>query len=234
VWRDSKPYRAAYAHNADFTHYRVVLAIDRPPDPLRWGLMFSDAIHNLRSTLDHLIRAIAVHESAADPPPNDMVLAFPIRDTPGPLEKIKTLSADVQAAVDSVQPHARKHAILPPLLGLLRDLDNANKHRLIQVVMHQPLDMDFAQLSGLNPGAGQALHIVVNHRLIKDGSELVRLEFKQPAPDFKTNFTAYIQVAIRHTPGPGGAVVSPISELLIDTLIPEVKDVIGIVRSAVT
>ncbi len=49
-----------------------------PPDLVKWGLIFGDFIHNLRSSLDHLAYQLAVTASGMPTPPNERVVNFPI------------------------------------------------------------------------------------------------------------------------------------------------------------
>ena len=134
-WLRSNPFELRQVVNADSTRYSVVahLVGDEPPVS-RWTLHGWRSVHNLRCALDHLIYAIAVHESGIDPPPDERNLMFPIADVPQSFldsaYRIKSLSSPVRAAIESVQPYNRSHATLPPLLGVLRDLENTDKHRL--------------------------------------------------------------------------------------------------------
>ena len=59
-WVDSDPYSATKKNNADFTRYWAILHVKNRPDLVRWSLIASDAIHNLRCSLDHLVYALAV------------------------------------------------------------------------------------------------------------------------------------------------------------------------------
>jgi hypothetical protein len=96
TWVNSNPYRLAKQTNSDLTRHGYVVSILKPPDLERWSLIASDAFHNLRCALDHLVYAIAVFQTKSDPPPDATVLAFPICDTPkwfqGIGTKIRSLS----------------------------------------------------------------------------------------------------------------------------------------------
>ena len=75
-----KPYRIRSESNADSTEYRVYLDLTQPLPSARWGLIFGDGIHCLRSALDHCVYLIAVKESGTDPPPAERSLQFPITE----------------------------------------------------------------------------------------------------------------------------------------------------------
>lgn len=64
--------------NSDFTEYRFFVEFNEPLPLVRWGLIFGDGVHCLRSALDHSVYAIGVIESGTDPPPDERILMFPI------------------------------------------------------------------------------------------------------------------------------------------------------------
>lgn len=115
--------------------FRVVSVPDAPS--VRWGTMLGDAIHNLRSALDHLAFALADLDS-----PNrgeDRITQFPITRTLEQFEatpRLRFLSDHHRAMVKREQPwvvspppHVADHP-----LSILEELDNADKHRVIHVV----------------------------------------------------------------------------------------------------
>jgi hypothetical protein len=51
--------------------------------------MIGDCLPNLRCALDHLVYAIAIHESGQSPPPCEGSLAFPICDSPDLLHQLQ-------------------------------------------------------------------------------------------------------------------------------------------------
>jgi hypothetical protein len=65
----------------DRSHHRFIAFIQKEPPKVRWSLMVGDAMHNLRCALDHLVYAIAVHESGQNPPPREKTLVFPLCET---------------------------------------------------------------------------------------------------------------------------------------------------------
>jgi hypothetical protein len=137
-WMAKASYTISPQVNADSTRYSLIahLVGDEPPLQ-RWTLMAGDSLHNLRCVLDHLVYAIAVHEAGTVPPPDENKLMFPITDTAAKFQesaqRIRTLSAPVRKAIEDVQPYNRPHLDLPPLLAVLRDLENIDKHRLLQM-----------------------------------------------------------------------------------------------------
>jgi len=82
LWRDNKPYRISRERSPDFTRFYLAVRIDKQLNFLDWTLVIGDCIHNLRSALEHLVYAIAIHESGSNPPLRDSRLAV-LPSTPG-------------------------------------------------------------------------------------------------------------------------------------------------------
>jgi hypothetical protein len=105
-----------------------------PPDPV-WGAVAGDAIHNLRSALDHLAHQLV---RLCDNEPTTST-SFPIHTRPPRQRcgrrKLPTIDGGVSEVIrerlDSIQPYQRRH---PHDLDALRDLDNIDKHRVIVAV----------------------------------------------------------------------------------------------------
>lgn len=178
-----------------------------------------DCIHNLRSALDHLVYAIAVHESGKNPPPDENVLAFPLANKPGDFKKaknrIRTLSVGVQKAIEQLQPFNRSTNGKPSAFGVLAKLDDIDKHRLLQVVALVPR---FRSTSlGWENVEGE------NHKLtfgdwpevgLKDGSIICTMHFNSPQPNMKGTFTGAFFLAIRHDVGPPYSGITEVLQLL--------------------
>jgi hypothetical protein len=152
AWMKGCTYSFAFRHNADFTRHAVVLSrTDPEPDLLRWTLILGDCINNLRSSLDHLIYAVAKHETRNDPTCDIEKLAFIIVDKPELFmnkdnrKRLEGLSQEVIDAVRSCQPFIRRHPVLPPALAILRNFSNDDKHRLLRTANSAPtiLDLEF-------------------------------------------------------------------------------------------
>jgi len=230
-WQANDPYRSERRASEDFRRHSIVCRWNTAPDLTAWSLMASDALHSLRSALDQLVYAVAVHQCGQKPPPNERTLAFPITDDntlfAGAAWRIKSLSAAVQQEIESAQPFNRPHARLPPLLGLLRDLDDANKHRTLQVVLQSVAAVDVRQLSyGVPPGHSLSIHYYTGP--VIDGSELVALELPEPVRDLSFGARIKIVAVLPHKPGPPPERNdrSALSALFSDLLV-EVTGVVG-------
>jgi hypothetical protein len=241
-WMESGPYRAIQQSNSDATHYSLVAKLVGAEPPLqKWSLLIGDALHNLRCSLDHLVHAIAVHESGNNSPPNDELLAFPIcNDCPAftkvERRRLAGISQNVRTTIETVQPYHRGHPKVPPPLTILRDLDNTDKHKLLRVAYATPIQGDIG-FSGPEHPLVKRVEIAANYGEVKDGSELVSHTFDAPAPDMKYDrINIDLSVAIWHgkrsVSDPDWASRSDASALL--TLIfGEVRYVIDTVSAAV-
>ena len=151
AWHDTHPYRFTRQSNADRTRHSIIARFDSRPPIEHLSLLSGDCSHGLRSALDHLVYAIAVYESGADPPPNERRLQFPITDTAELFQdqvwRIKALSTPVRAAIEACQPYNRRHKLVPPLLSILRDFDDTDKHRLLNVVVSAQFEGELRNLS---------------------------------------------------------------------------------------
>jgi len=107
------------------------------PPVLDWAVVAGDAIHNLRSGLEHLAFILC-----GDPPPNPNKSGFPIFDTEQGFEDkgaalIDGAGAEVAAIIKAIQPGVRtsttKAAHRDPLWSLYQ-LSNTEKHQLVLTV----------------------------------------------------------------------------------------------------
>jgi hypothetical protein len=207
-WQDSSPYSITKETNADFTRWALVIRLLKPADLLRlnllrWTLIIGDAINNLRSALDHLIYAIAVYESGSNPPPDEKRLAFPICDTFGEFKdaakRIKSLTADVRTAVESVQPYNRTHPMLPALLAILRDFNNTDKHKLLRLAYSATSE---GQVSFRWEGSRSEQPVPISTEFetgeLKDGAEVMSITLDRPSPDMQCYYDIKIIIALWH------------------------------------
>jgi hypothetical protein len=241
AWFDQHSYSLISESNPDHTRHAIIAKLNperRPPDFQRLSLIFADAIHNLRSALDHLVFAIAERQITPWPPPDKVLksLSFIIADDPAQWSadsgrKLKLLHPDVRTAMESVQPYNRRNEYRPPLLALLRDLDDFDKHRLLTLTLTSPTEILFKEVVWYTPGNQPS--ITGRDGAIEDGTEVAVLSFRYPEPNVKIDFSTTFTVAISHAPGPKGHTRSDAWYLLKDLLRPEVEEVIRIVTASV-
>lgn len=226
-------YKVAKHINADATEHSWVFHATKGMNFEDISLIAGDCIHNLRSALDHLVYAIAVHESSQDPPPDARRLAFPITCKPSEFadarRRIKSLSDSVRAAIEAVQPYNRPHPEFPPLLGLLGEFDDLDKHRLLQVTIGV---FNKASFGYDNIPPGTKFQFGVNKRPLEDGAVIATMIFETPHPNMQGSFDGDLMLAIPHVPGPTGSRGTEVRSLLM-LIKDEVRAVIDIVAAAV-
>jgi hypothetical protein len=135
-WKETHPGHLDRQCNAEATRYSVFLHITDPPDLERWATIAAECFHDLRAALDQFPYAVAIFQSKTDPPPDHRILQLPLCDDPDTFadkreqRRIRSLSAPVRTAIERIRPYNRRNPDIPPLLSLLRDFDDADKHRL--------------------------------------------------------------------------------------------------------
>lgn len=209
--------------------HRVFVEVMEQAPLDRWSLMAGDCVHNLRSALDSLVYAIAIYQSGQNPPPDEDNLQFPIVSDPAKFPKQKTrrikfLSQAVQNEIEKLQPYNRPHPGLPPLLELLSDLNNQDKHRTLNVVAASPHK---ASIDGLIlPVGSEVTSITAIRTIITDKAEI--MSFTLEPPDLTLQYTCRVELPIYivHSPGPSK---SPLNELatVLTFLTEEVETVVG-------
>jgi len=229
AWVDSDPYVIGKKVNADSTRYSSFIEdIKTPPSLDRWSVILGDCIHNLRSTLDHFIYAAAVCETKRAPPGDKKVLQFPITDSAAEFTnqafRVKSLSLSMRAEIERMQPYNRRHPALPPLLALLRDLDDFDKHRLLNVVISQVGEGEFN--FRLPPGSGRPI-VDFRKEGLERGAELSWFTIHPPQTNVQYDHKAAIVITIGHIPGPSGNGRTE-APLVIHYLTTEVRKVIEI------
>lgn len=129
---------------AQSNHHRFYVRLHKVPDTRRWGLLVGDAVHNMRSALDHLVYALAIRVTGQDPPPDFNRLQYVVVDDPshweGQLRHLKPLNDEMRELIESVQPYKASplDRMKYDVLRWLREIDDADKHRAIRPVFIVP------------------------------------------------------------------------------------------------
>jgi hypothetical protein len=139
-----KPYRISDNVVRNGNRRERVLRLEKLDDiPVKLPMLIGDACNNLRSALDHLVWQLWILQY----PTFDESVYFPIcdcesafrSDSPGNIgpRKAKSVGSDrislpdnQRAIIESLQPYKTRN----PALSFLRDVNNSDKHRLIQVI----------------------------------------------------------------------------------------------------
>ncbi len=204
-----QPYDITRKRNADQTELAVTVHFHEPFPVEDLGLMLGDAIHCLRSALDHMIYAIAIKQSGVDPPPGAKVLQFPIVSDPA-----KSFNSDARwrlqdlrqnpailTAVEGLQPNNRPEVEGRRVLAILDELDATDKHRLLNVVIASQRGSNFTILGQPIPHRGQ-----VTIGPLKDGAEVFRLFGNAPLPpDVDVKPDLKVEIHVPHSPASDGS-----------------------------
>jgi len=227
AWANTKSMRIVKETNDTGSIHRVFVEVIEQAPLDRWSLVAGDCVHNLRSALDNLVYAVAIYQTGKSPPQDEKVLQFPIvskqANFSGQVYRIKSLSPAVQTEIEKLQPYNRPHFQLPPLLELLSELNNQDKHKTVNVVAAAPYSASVDNL--ILPRGSEVTSITAVRTIITDKAEI--MSFTLGPPDLNLQYTCRVELPICmvHSLGPSK---SPLSELaaVLTFLIGEVETVV--------
>jgi hypothetical protein len=173
------------------------------PDMGRWAIVIGDCIHNLRSTLDHLIYSIAVNFSGSDPPPDAERLSYPMESRQFWKLGILRHDAAFMAEFQRLQPDIRPEWKGLRLLAVLEELDNFDKHRTLNVMFAEPTTMIFGLVApGYFPTYENVTH---NFGPLEPDTEMVRIVERVPIPmNVTVEWRQSVAPVVGHTPASDG------------------------------
>jgi hypothetical protein len=136
VWNDY-----LVPHPFDFTMERdsdrsfVLKVIQREPVPTSLSVLFGEYLYNLRSALDYVVWALAVHTSRQQPPPGESGLQYPIYDDEAAwkrnLWRLNPLLEHHRAMLLTMQPFSSD--LDANFLGWINRLARIDRHRTLAV-----------------------------------------------------------------------------------------------------
>ena len=187
TWLNANPYRVVHEVNADGTEYVMRVRHDGGGPPRAWGLAIGEALFNFRGALDHALYDLAIAHSGTNPPPHDRDLQFPITEDPAKFKsavkrgRLGELGSNdvVRNAVGALQPYGRLGED-GKVLGLwfLLHLNNADKHRTLQVVISRITSGGFEIIPPTDPTirltGGQQFSMDWHPGPLEDGTPLFR------------------------------------------------------------
>lgn len=179
------------------------------------SLVFGDAIQCLRTALDHLVYAIAEHESQQSPPPNPDRLMFPIANPPrtaANMARVDSLSDDAQRAIEREQPTEGTrdtHA-----LWWLDQLNRVDKHRVLR--LHQMLMTKIT--TPIRNVEGTDLHARIHRKQpVTVGMPVVTFYTSAPTPNFEIDWepdTVFFDLVVEMINGVDNTLVAFLAEWL--------------------
>jgi hypothetical protein len=203
---DSKPYALRKQVNDERTRWSVTMDILREPNAQRFGLIFGDSIHNIRSALDHLFFAIADGQpgSASVKTRSRREWKFPIAGAApgfaGIANKIGGhVPAAVWAAIEREQPYNRTDPAEAMLIRMVSKLDIADKHHQLPVMMAASPRSGWVNMQNAR---GQVemiidLHFMMGIASPQSGAEIAILTVGEPSPDMDPNFELSTCIALK-------------------------------------
>jgi len=203
-WSEQRSDRMAREENDERTEFRFYTNWGAPPDPTRWGLILGDGIHNVRSTLDHIVYAC----SGSDPPERCEFPIFlskdqyllPETNRLGGLYKIRGVKNDtIRALIEGAQPWKNPKRPKYHLFWMVHELDIQDKHRLITPIAMVPRDLR----GGLGvvelERKSDRLIEIVGHRWIslEDHALVMTVRTPEPAKRVEVNTSITFGIGVR-------------------------------------
>jgi hypothetical protein len=199
IFFESEPYYFVVEHNTDSReHNAYVRLVGRAPFN-QWALIVGDIVHNMRSALDNAVYEIGVRESGEDVPPGSKVLAMPIFDDAKGYEqrgrwRIESLGDEARTIIEAIQPYRHPNGVHGSGLWALHEIDNADKHRILQVVATVPMA---GNVHMSNLVAGTECTVNWHLGLIGDDTPFFTSRTAVPSPDVQMVGMPILQVAIK-------------------------------------
>jgi hypothetical protein len=198
------PYEITGEHRDDAREYAYVVrrVANVPP---RFAVIAGDAIHNMRSTLDHLTYALVVCNGGTPTTQTQ----FPVCSSEEKFRealargRIKGVSGRVEKKIKSLQPFNNDTSD-DTVLAVLNDFSIVDKHRLPVVTAtavqlgHQIVFRDAPRYEGAKRNVtviAMPDHTKQPWALTKVGEALFSLRFEEPAPHVVADIEFSVQVA---------------------------------------
>jgi hypothetical protein len=232
AWIDSKPYSSYTYVNPEYTRGSVVVKVHHEPQIIRWSLIIADIIHNLRCALDHTFWAVLQSRFPGGLPKGAEKLSFPIWDgAPNSDQRgnFNVVGPILFSVVDAVQPYRNPFEGLPVHpLAIIRDIDNANKHKLLFTAMASIAELDI-KVTGLRKKYEDLSFNEIYRGEVKDDIEAAWTTFDVPHPYMKYECVEIMFIiAIRHPVADRLGRDRDDYATLIDILIAEVRRTIDV------
>jgi hypothetical protein len=210
-----QPIVAVSRFNEDSTQYVSHLRIIEPP-PIDWAIRFGEAVHNMRSALDHVIYQLTIRHHGGPLAKT----GFPIFLDREPFERfgqaqIRGLLPAAQAVIEGLQPY---HAPKPKdtVLWNLQESWNQDKHRIVQLMAA------VSRKSSLAVVPPVPCRTMLFNGLHEDGAKIAEIIFREPSPHVKVHFEIQFQIVDKNTWNPDEPATVTYEEVLS-----EVSRIIG-------
>lgn len=149
LWGNQNPNPITSYGNAKKTEHHFHLTFNVQPDLIRWGLLFGDAVHNLRAALDNVVWLVALRDMHPEEPKR--TTQFPIfldrdiyfgnvkgkRSGLSQIDSVK--DPDVRTIIERVQPWQHSQSPEQDSLWVVHEFNREDKHQVITDVLFMPL-----------------------------------------------------------------------------------------------
>jgi hypothetical protein len=211
--------------DADNLNYIFTTESAPKPVPLSFSVRVSDILHQLRSTLDHLVVGLAVENGHAAATSHQFPVTKSEKDFRREVERKRLVGLAEQSIlkIEAMQPYKVEDHNSQSTLWILHDLNNLHKHRALSVVtVAYSVNKNILVGSPTAPAEierlGMPLTIVRNA-----GQEVWRVGLAKPCPGFHVDATFKTEMGIEHPAKPPAL---PMLET-IDKLIRYTEKVVG-------
>jgi hypothetical protein len=113
----------------------IQIAVDKQCPPM-WSIQIGEIVHNLRSSLDHVVYSLVVHATGSPPGKRERtqfpIFKHPPEGTFSKLSMLKGVSQDAASLIKTFQPFDTGEKERSPLWHLNR-LSNFDKHNMIHL-----------------------------------------------------------------------------------------------------
>jgi hypothetical protein len=204
-----KPTRGSFPVDIDPKNVELIVTGRDLAIPAGWPLELGDAVHNLRSALDHLVWALILTEGRVQPNKRTQFPVFEDDTADGWTNPRRTAQRTLAAihpihgrVIKGIQPYTwksrGKDPALHPLARLSR-LDNDDKHRTITTLLANPVVTAF-DIRGLRDcrvtGLSRNLNVPLDRSTAMGRCE-VAVTGPHPQVQVETEFTSHIALEDR-------------------------------------
>ena len=188
--------------NDDATESIIRIVGSEPP--LHLAVITGEIIHQLRSSLDHLVWQLVIANKNTPTRQHQ----FPICDTHEEFKKsckrgnIKGISTSASSIIESRQPYSKSKDVNKNFLHILREIDNSDKHRLLTFLVTKGFSRELKIGSVKSPKINNSNPITItgisppnkDQRISDEGAESLRIQFDKPEPNVNVTGKPIIKI----------------------------------------
>jgi hypothetical protein len=183
-----------------------IFVVNAKTIPLRFSVLAGEIIHHLRSSLDHLICALVLQKSNVVNSKHAFPICLDEKDfkSPSTRKKIEGISGTAQVIVENLQPYRNsdwRNTRSDNPLSILHAFNNADKHRLLVVVVSAVYVTNTIHFSGKMGDTAIAQIVpeqwadLLSRTDDPDGTKILTVRFTKMNPELQVNAKFRDQVA---------------------------------------